>query len=206
MKRYRQNFKRISVAFLFFLSASASAQMLSHEALLEVLQEGGHVIVMRHVSSPRQVPTTQTANPDNVNLERELDEVGREDARALGESLGRLNVVISEVESSPTFRALQTARLAGFIDIKEQEELGNQGMQESGAAKAAWLQARVSNIPLQGNRLLITHRPNVSGAFPELEPALAEGEAIIFDPSTNSAIPIARVKIGEWEALNSFGK
>jgi hypothetical protein len=62
----------------------ASAQSLAGEAPVKALRHGGYVIVMRHASSPRGVPNKQTANPDNVTLERQLDEAGRAGSAAMG--------------------------------------------------------------------------------------------------------------------------
>ena len=63
----------ISLVCCFY--AGVGAQMLSGPALVKALQGGGHVIVMRHASSPGDVP--QKPNPDNVPPERQLDEKGR---------------------------------------------------------------------------------------------------------------------------------
>jgi hypothetical protein len=41
------------------------------------LRQGGYVIAMRHASSLREASDKKAANPDNVNLERQLDEAGR---------------------------------------------------------------------------------------------------------------------------------
>ena len=60
------------------------AQTLTGAALVKSLQAGGHVIVMRHASSPREVP--DKPNPDNVPPERQLDEKGRSTATAMGDS------------------------------------------------------------------------------------------------------------------------
>jgi hypothetical protein len=51
-------------------------------ALVQALRAGGLVIVMRHASSPREAPTKERANPDNLKLERQLDEPGRRGAAA----------------------------------------------------------------------------------------------------------------------------
>src|SRR5665213_3607121 len=56
---------------------TAHAQALAGEALVKALRQGGYVIVMRHASSPREVPDQKIANADNVNRERQLDEAGR---------------------------------------------------------------------------------------------------------------------------------
>ena len=196
-----QRFRFATMVSLVFFAYTSIAQMLSGEALITALQGGGYVIVMRHASSPRQAPDVETANPDNVNRERQLDEPGRRDAIAMGDSLRRLMIPIAEVESSPTYRTLETAHLAGFSEVEIQEELGNRDMRSSGEAYAAWLRKRVADTPRQGNILLITHSPNIGGAFPELNPGPEEGEALIFDPNRSHTTPVARVSIIEWADL-----
>lgn len=196
-----QCFRFIGVVCLLFLANTGIAQMLSGNALVDALQGGGYVIVMRHASSPRQAPDVETANPDNVNRERQLDETGRRDAIAMGDSLRRLGIPIIEIESSPTYRALETARLVGFSEVEAHDELGNQGMRSSGGAYAAWLRERVADAPRQGNRLLVTHGPNIGAAFPDLNSATEEGEALVFDPNASHTTPVARITISQWSDL-----
>ncbi len=196
-----QYFRFAGIVCLLFLADTGIAQMLSGVALVNALQGGGYVIVMRHASSPRQAPDAETTNPDNVNRERQLDETGRRDAIGFGDSLRRLRIPIAEVESSPTYRTLETARLAGFSEVEVHNELGSQGMQSSGEVNATWLRERVANAPLQGNLLLVTHEPNITGAFPDLNSSPEEGEALVFDPNTSQTTPVARIRINEWSDL-----
>lgn len=189
----------VMAGLLLILSGQAMAQTLQGVALVEALQSGGYVIVMRHASSPRELPDAASVNADNVNGERQLDEQGRADAIALGEALVELDIPVSEVASSPTYRAMETARLAGFDDVAEQEELGNEGMRESGEEYTAWLQAQVADAPADSNRLLITHAPNVNAAFPDHADGMEEGEALIFDPAVQA--PVARIRIAQWSSL-----
>jgi phosphohistidine phosphatase SixA len=186
---------------LILLANKGIAQTLSETDLVNALQVGGYVIVMRHASSPRQVPNAETADADNVNRERQLDETGRSDASALGNSLRRLRITITEVESSPAYRTLQTAWLAGFSEIEVRNELGSQGMGNPIEANATWLRERVANARNQGNLLLVTHEPNISLAFPALNSSPEEGEALVFDLSVSRTMPVARVRINEWSDL-----
>jgi phosphohistidine phosphatase SixA len=79
---------------------------------VKALRQGGFVIVMRHASSPRQAPSKQTANADNVKLERQLDETGRATAIAMGKALRELKIPLGDIFTSPTYRALETVRYA----------------------------------------------------------------------------------------------
>jgi hypothetical protein len=56
--------------------------------------------------------------------------------------------------------------------------------------------------PDAGNRLLITHGPNVSAAFPEHAAGMGEGEALILRPEANGdPAMVARIAITEWPDL-----
>ncbi|HEY0962771.1 MAG TPA: histidine phosphatase family protein [Pseudomonadales bacterium] len=171
-------------------------------AAIDALRAGGLVIVMRHASSPRDLPDASTVLADNANGERQLDAQGRNDAEAMGAALRRLEIPIGSVESSPAYRALQTARLAGFADIATAVELGNEGMQAAGANHGAWLRERVARGADSGNALLITHGPNVNAAFPEYAQGMGEGEALILEPrGADAPRLVARATIGAWTRL-----
>ena len=192
------------IAGIVLLAGAAQAQTLQGEALVKALRQGGYVIVMRHASSPREAPDKQTANADNVNRERQLDAEGRTSATAMGQALRDLKIPIGEVLTSPTYRALETIRYAKLGDPKPVVELGDngQGMQGGTPAQAAWLQKRVTQFPAGTNTILVTHFPNLAGAFPQMAAGVADGEAMVFGPDgKGGAALVARVKIEQWTAL-----
>jgi phosphohistidine phosphatase SixA len=173
-----------------------------NEKLAGALREGGYVIVMRHASSPEQPPDAATANPDNVKHERQLDTTGRREAQVMGEALRKLGIPVGEVLSSPAYQAMETARLLGFPNIVAVDELGNEGMRASNEANIAWLRANVAMPPAAGNRLLVTHGPDVTGAFPEDAAGMKAGDALIFHPTgKGEAVLISRLKITDWPDL-----
>lgn len=191
-----------AISILLLTSMPALAQEIAREDLADALREGGYVIVMRHASAPRSLPDQTTANPDNVNRERQLDETGRAEAAAMGEAIRSHGIYIAEVLSSPTYRAVETARRMGYSEIRTVDELSNEGMRASGEEFAAWLRANVAVPPDAGNRLLITHGPNVSAAFPEQATAVGEGEALIFHPRADGdPAMVARLGITDWPDL-----
>src|SRR6185503_10789721 len=152
-------------------------------ALVEALRSGGYVIVMRHASSPREAPDKATANPDNTKLERQLDETGRSSAIAMGKAIRDLKIPVGEVFTSPTYRAMETVRLAQLSNPQPQAELGDggQSMQAANDTQAAWLKDRVSRASAGTNVVIVTHMPNISRAFPEWG-AVADGEAVVLKP------------------------
>jgi phosphohistidine phosphatase SixA len=185
-------------------TTAAHAQTLSGDALVQALRRGGYVLVMRHASSPREVPTKDIANPDNVNLERQLDEKGRATAMAMGNALRALKISIGDVFSSPTYRALETVRLAQLPHPKPQDELGDGGhsMQGVTGAQTAWLKTKVTQFPHGANTVLVTHLPNIERAFPQWASNLVDGEALVFGPDgKGEATVVARIKIEQWPTM-----
>ena len=192
----------VVVSVLMCFSVAADAQTLTGPALVKALQAGGHVIVMRHASSPRDVPPNP--NPDNVPPERQLDEKGRTSATAMGDTLRRLKIPIGDVMTSPTYRARETARLARLPNPRPATELGEGSgtMQAVSPAQTEWLQKRVKQFPRGTNTMLVTHVPNITAAFPDETPAAAEGEAFVFGPDGGGgARLVGRIKIEDWVAF-----
>lgn len=189
------------VALVLSSAVVARAQTLTGPALVRSLQTGGHVIVMRHASSPSEIP--KTPNPDNVPPERQLDEQGRATATAMGEALRRLKIPIGDVLTGPAYRTRETARLARLPNPRSVAELGEGPATMQGVSKeqTEWLLRKVKEFLRGTNTLLVTHLPNVSAAFPA-ETAAAQGEALVFGPDgKGGARVVARIKIEEWPAI-----
>ena len=184
---------------LLLLIGLPNTQTISGNALVAALRGGGCVIVMRHAGPPHK----QTANADNVKLERQLDETGRTTATAMGKAIQALKIPIGEVFSSPTYRALETVRLAQLPNSRPQPELGDGGQSMQGAsdAQAAWLRNQASHATAGTNIIIVTHMPNIARAFPEWG-AVADGEAVVLRPDGKGGDSIVgRIKIDEWPGL-----
>jgi phosphohistidine phosphatase SixA len=161
---------------------------------------------MRHASSPGSAPDAAHANADNLRLERQLDEQGQASARAMGDAFRRLKIPIGNVLSSPTYRALETVKLAKLGQPTTFPELGQSEQRMSAdksGAHAAWLKAKADEHPAGGtNTLIVTHYPNIAEAFPQEADGLAEGEALILRPDKGDrASFVARARIDEWGSL-----
>ena len=181
---------------------------LSGKDLAAALQRGGYVIVMRHASSPLTPPDPAQADPDNLQHERQLDEGGRASARALGAAFHRLRIPIGQVLSSPTYRALETARLADLTPPHTYPQLGDAGQSmalDPNGTRGGWLRGKVGQPPTAGtDTLIITHAPNIREAFPTDGADLADGEALIFRPDGRGGASLAaRVKIQDWPILGA---
>jgi phosphohistidine phosphatase SixA len=197
--RIRQAILLVSVAGI-----SVHAQTAPLDQVIAQLRQGGYVLVMRHASSPRQTPSKEEANADNVKLERQLDAAGRRASTAMGQAVRALNIPVGAVLSSPTYRARETVRLAGFTSPEIVEELGDggQSMQGVADAQATWLRQKVAEPPLKGNLVLVTHQPNLSKAFPSWGASVEDGETVVVRPDGKGGTTIvARIPIGRWPEL-----
>jgi hypothetical protein len=73
----------------------------------------------------------------------------------------------------------------------------------AGADLSAWLRAQAAVLPGAGtNTIIVTHTPNMIGAFGQQAASVASGESLVFHPDGNGNTSlVARVKIEEWKAL-----
>jgi phosphohistidine phosphatase SixA len=194
----------LAVLMLLLTARWAPAQTLSGDALVKALRQGGYVLLMRHASSPREAPARQSADADNVNLERQLDENGRATAAAMGKALRDLKIPVGDVITSPTYRARETVRLAQLANPRTQAELGDGGQSMQGVADAqsAWLKKRVTELPSGANTILVTHLPNITGAFPQWASGLSDGETLVLgSDGKGGAALVARIKIEQWPKM-----
>ncbi len=189
-------------------SGSLTAQARP-DALVPALRAGGLVLVMRHASSPREVPTPEQARPDNTTPERQLDEAGRQGATAMGNALRSLRVPLGAIFTSPTYRAVETVRMARFEKPVLVKELGDGGHSMTGItpAMAAWLTKKAAEVPQSGNTLVVTHQPNLSRAFPDWGASVADGETVVLRPDGAGGFAVVgRIAIGEWPTLPVPGR
>ncbi|HEX5420388.1 MAG TPA: histidine phosphatase family protein [Gammaproteobacteria bacterium] len=193
--------------FAVLAARPTAAQTLEGQALVSALREGGYVIVMRHAHAPRALANAADAAPGNTAHERQLDAEGQRTAKAMGEALRRLRIPIGEILSSPTFRARQTVRLLGVGQAKPMAELGEgkEGMKADNTGKRpAWLRNRAATPPAPGsNTLIVTHLPNLVGAFGDAAKGTGDGGALIVRPNGREPVVVGRIAIDEWPRLAS---
>ena len=172
-------------------------------AVLKVLHGGGYVIVFRHGATHSDQADTDPLNLDNVAKQRQLNDAGRADAKAVGEVFKGAAIPIGKSYSSRFQRAMETARLIGGKEPQATVDISEGGLvvtPNENNRRAQALRALAAAPPDPGtNTLVVTHKPNILDAFGKDWFDIKEGEASIFKPDgAGKYVLVARVQIGQW--------
>jgi phosphohistidine phosphatase SixA len=173
--------------------------------LVESLRSGGYVIVVRHGATFSDQADTDPFNFDNIAKQRNLNEKGKELAKAFGEAIRQVGIPAGKVYTSNFNRAFETAVLAGFKDIKKTIDLTEGGLvvsPDENSRRAAALREMLAEVPEKGkNTFLITHKPNIIDALGKDWFDVKEGEASVFEPEDGKYRLAARVQMEDWPKL-----
>jgi phosphohistidine phosphatase SixA len=152
----------VAVALVAGVSLGTSGHA-SEADLLQRMQRGGHVLMIRHALAPG------TGDPadfriDDCSTQRNLDARGREQARAMGEWLRSRGIARARVYSSQWCRCLETAELLGLGAVAELPALNS--FYERSADRdgnLGELRGFLARQPLDGELLvLVTHQVTVA--------------------------------------------
>ena len=172
-------------------------------AVLKLLGAGGYVIVFRHGATHADQADTDPLNLDDVAKQRQLNDTGRADAKAVGEAFKAAGIPIGKSYSSRFQRAVETARLIGGKEPQTTLDINEGGLVVSpneNNRRTQALRTLVGTAPDPGtNTLVVTHKPNILDTFGKDWFEVKEGEASIFKPAGGGKyVPIARVPMDQW--------
>jgi broad specificity phosphatase PhoE len=193
----------MAVLAVMVLATVAAAQTASVDEIVSKLRGGGYVIVLRHGATHNDQADTDPLNFDNIAKQRQLNDKGRADARALGDVFRRASVPLGRVYSSRFQRAVETARLVAGREPEATADISEGGLVVSpneNNRRTQALRALIAAAPDAGtNTLVVTHRPNILDALGRDWFDIREGEASIFKPDgAGGYTPVGRVQIGQW--------
>jgi phosphohistidine phosphatase SixA len=157
---------------------------------------------MRHTSTEPVAPDPESFDVADCKTQRNLSELGREQARAIGAALPKLGVRISKVASSPYCRCLETARLAfGKVEISEALSVGDELSFEEKHARAGEVRAMLATAPEAGtNAVLLTHTGTLLYSF-GLD-SRPEGIAHVFQPGpAGTSLYLGSLTPADWPHL-----
>jgi len=148
------------------------------------LVKGGHVALIRHGNAPPGYggdPPGFTI--DDCQTQRNLDERGRAQARALGEAFRNHGVRVDRILSSPWCRCLDTAHLMAVGPVEKSWALVPD-REPTAPVRLLELQEMVSAWRGPGTLVLVTHGFTVQallGLLPN------QGEMVVLKPEPGSA-------------------
>ncbi len=152
----------------------------------DTLLKGGHVALIRHGNAP---PGYGGDPPgfkiDDCRTQRNLDEQGRGEARALGEAFRAHGVRVDRVLSSPWCRCLETARLMNVGPVESTWALVPD-VGQGDKARLRELKQIVAAWRGPGTLVLVTHALTVRALLGFLP---VQGETVILKPGEGSASP-----------------
>jgi hypothetical protein len=182
---------RHALLSLLFIAFAAAAQPDSR--LVRDLREGGLVLYLRHASTDFSQNDSAMKSYEDCASQRNLTDKGRQEARAIGEHVRRLEIPIGEVLASPFCRTVETARLA-FGKARSTNDV------RGGPAEASRYEAlrKLLSSPVpRGTNLVISSHGNPFYALAG-PPYLAEGELAVVKPEGDRFSVIARIRPSDW--------
>jgi len=148
------------------------------------LVKGGHVALIRHGNAP---PGYGGDPPgfkiDDCKTQRNLDEQGRGEARAVGEAFRNRGVRVDRILSSPWCRCLETARLMAVGPVEESWALVPD-RNPSAPVRLLELKEIVSAWRGPGTLVLVTHAFTVRALLGFLP---IQGETVVLRPVAGGA-------------------
>ncbi len=165
------------------LPALETGADIGDKSLLEALREGGFVIYIRHASTDFSTVDEEPIDLQDCATQRTLSEVGRVEARRIGESIVDHDIPVGDVYSSEMCRAWETAELA-FGEVELTSDLTAFVTASSEAeedARTDALRTLLGTPPESGtNTFVVGHLVNITIAA---NVTMEEGEATIFLPT-----------------------
>jgi len=194
------------LAMLAVLPLAARAQAPTGSEWLNDLRRGGYVIVLRHGATTSEPSKVDSMSRPNVPADRQLSERGRAQAKAIGQSMRKLNIPVGLVLASTVQRALDTATLLDLGEVKPTADLAESGPaippEESKRRAEAFRKLIGIQPPADKNVVIVSHKPNIVDALGDGWSDVHEGEASIFQPDGNGSYRlITRVQADGWDAL-----
>ncbi|MGD2269249.1 MAG: histidine phosphatase family protein [Desulfobacterales bacterium] len=174
---------RVCVLFLIGLSGLTTLAMANidadHAELIERMKAGGHILMIRHALAPG------SGDPVNFQIgdcstQRNLDDRGREQARAIGNWLRSKGLTSSRVYSSQWCRCLETANLFDMGPVTELPALNSfYELTQNRETNLRALRKFIAEQPSDGGLIiLVTHFVTIAAMTGE---GVSSGEGVLIE-------------------------
>jgi phosphohistidine phosphatase SixA len=173
-------------AFALWLMTAPAAVADDSRDAWAALVHGSHVALIRHGNAPPGYGDPPGFKIDDCATQRNLDDVGRAQARALGEAFRQHGVPVGKVLSSPWCRCLETARLMALGPVDNTWAVA---ASERSPERLAALKQMVSSWRGPGTLVVVTHALTVQ-ALVGVMPGQAETVVIRPKPGNEPGVDV----------------
>ena len=184
--------KLIKILFIIFISLTTTIKAESNKNLINELKSGGKIIFIRHALAPGG------GDPEdfdilNCNTQRNLNEVGREQAKQIGNFFSEEKIPIKEVISSEWCRCKETAAIAfsGYKTEKFLNSFFSEKFKKNKNLQIKNLRSYVDRWDKKKNLILVTHYVVI---LEILDYAPSSGEIVISDMNFKLIGSISNIK------------
>jgi hypothetical protein len=194
-------------AFLVLISGPTSSQPSpSQVEWINALRNGGFVVVFSYGTTDQDQIDTAPPNPTEIGSQRHLNDLSGSIAKSIGESLSKLRIPVGQVHTNLFRRAIDTGASMGLGEVKAPADYTEGGLVLTPIGndrRAAALRKIVATVPAPGtNIVVVTHRPDIMGAFGKDWFDIGEGEASVFKPDGSGGYKaIVRIQADVWSEL-----
>lgn len=115
---------KIAVRHCMIILLIGGGSAIAQTPLANALQDGQHILLMRHADAPG-FGDPPNYRLDQCNTQRNLGDLGKKQAKMIGEWLNKQGIVQAQVFSSPWCRCIDSARLLNKGDVTVEPALGS---------------------------------------------------------------------------------
>ena len=173
---------RVPVVLAVLLIVAPGVAAAQSDDAWAALAKGGHVAVIRHGNAPPGYGGDPPGmKMDDCKTQRNLDDIGREQARAIGEAFRKRGVRVDRIVASPMCRCQETGQLMAVGSVETSWSL----LPDTGPSPVRFLELKeiVSAWRGPGTLVLVTHALTVrplSGFLP------AQAETVVLKPTSGN--------------------
>jgi broad specificity phosphatase PhoE len=167
------------VCFSGLITLATAGVDPGHAEMIERMKAGGHILMIRHALAPG------TGDPVNFRIgdcstQRNLDDRGRKQAKAIGDWLRSNGITSARVYSSQWCRCLETAKLLEMGSVAELPALNSfYEMTQDREPNLRALRTFMAQQPSDGALIiLVTHFVTISAVSNE---AVSSGEGVLLE-------------------------
>ena len=151
-------FKIFIIIFFGFMALVVMNAHANEDDLIKLMKSGGHIVMIRHAYAPG------SGDPANFKIgdcatQRNLDDRGRSQARAIGDWLRSKGIKDAKIYSSQWCRCLETATLLGLGPVAELPALDSfYGKPQNREPDIKALRSFIATLPADGELIIfVTH-------------------------------------------------